>query len=81
MEKPSTGNPEKLEVLFDGIVVFSTSLFPMDVEHPDRKIPLRACHPNDILSRVAETCRYEGRTPLPEAALLSRACRVDFTEL
>ncbi len=54
---------------------------PMDVEHPVRKMPLRARHPNDILSRVAETCRYEGRTPLLEAALISRACREYFTEL
>lgn len=53
----------------------------MEVEHPARKMSLCACHPNDILSRVAEICRYEGRRPVLEAELISRACRDYFTEL
>jgi len=52
----------------------------VDVEHPARKVPLCACHPNDILSRVAEICRYEGRAPVLEVELLSRACRDYFAE-
>ncbi len=53
----------------------------MDVEHPPRKIRLCACYPNDILRRVAETCRYEERTPVLEAELISRVCRDYFPEL
>jgi len=32
----------------------------LDEEHPRRGVRLSACHPNDVLSRVAEICRYEG---------------------
>ncbi len=53
----------------------------MDVEHPPRKIRLCACYPNDILRRVAETCRYVGRTPVLEAELISHAYRDYFIEL
>ncbi len=53
----------------------------MDVEHPPRKIRLCACYPNDILRRVAENCRYEGRTPVLEAELTSHVYRDYFIEL
>lgn len=53
----------------------------LDEEHATRGIRLSACHPNDILSRVAEICRYEGIPPKMENSLVARACRDYFTEL
>jgi len=46
-----------------------------------QRIRLSACHPNDVLSRVAEICQYEG-TPLRlDKEILARACRDYFMEL
>jgi hypothetical protein len=53
----------------------------IDEEHEGRSIPLTACHPNDILSRVVEICRYEGVPPRLDRELVGRACRDYFTEL
>jgi hypothetical protein len=53
----------------------------LDEEHARRGVRLSACHPNDVLSRVAEICQYEG-TPLRlDNDLVSRACKDYFTEL
>lgn len=52
----------------------------LEKEHGPRKVPLSACHPGDILSRVAEICRYEGTPPRLDEELVARACRDYFTE-
>jgi hypothetical protein len=53
----------------------------LEVEHERRDIPLCACHPNDIISRVAELCRYRGLPPHMTRELIGDACRDYFTEL
>jgi len=53
----------------------------VEVEHERRDIPLCACHPNDILSRVSEICRYRGVPPHMTRELVGDACRDYFTEL
>jgi hypothetical protein len=53
----------------------------VEVEHERRDIPLCACHPNDILSRVSEICRYRGVPPHMTRELIGDACRDYFTEL
>ncbi len=84
MEQLFAGNPEKLGVVFDEIVAFAANLSPqdlageafrnlVDVEHPARRLRIRACRRNDVSSRVAAIRRYEGRTPGLEAALSCRA--------
>jgi hypothetical protein len=55
--------------------------FLLDEEHAKRGIRLSACHPNDVLSRVAEICQYEGVPPRLDNELVERACRDYFTEL
>ncbi len=78
MDKPNVRHAEKFEVRFDEAEAVRRLT---DVERPAQTMLLCACHPNDILSRVAELCRYERRTPVLEAELVSRACRDHFTEL
>lgn len=53
----------------------------LEVEHERRDVPLSACHPGDILSRVAEICRYRGVSPHMTRELITQACRDYFTEL
>jgi hypothetical protein len=53
----------------------------IEEEHAKRSIPLCACHPNDILSRAAEICRYRGAVPQLSNDVLKQACRDYFTEL
>ncbi|NJD63440.1 MAG: hypothetical protein FIA93_12065 [Deltaproteobacteria bacterium] len=53
----------------------------IEEEHAKRRIPLCACHPNDILSRAAEICRYAGAAPQLTNDVLRQACRDYFTEL
>lgn len=53
----------------------------IEEEHAARQVPLCACHPNDIFSRVAEICRYRGITPVLTNEILAEACRDYFTEL
>ena len=55
--------------------------FLLDEEHGKRGVRLSACHPNDVLSRVAEICRYEGVPARLDNGLVERACRDYFTEL
>jgi len=50
-------------------------------EHGLRGIRLSACHPNDVLSRVAEICQYEGIPLRVDKELVTRACRDYFMEL
>ena len=55
--------------------------YMVDEVHGLRGIRLSACHPNDVLSRVAEICQYEG-TPLRlDKEIVARACRDYFMEL
>ncbi len=53
----------------------------LDMEHGGRGVRLSACHPNDILSRVVEICRYEGKIPVLDPGTIQRACKDYFTEL
>jgi hypothetical protein len=53
----------------------------LDEEHGRRGIRLSACHPADVLRRVAEICQYEGAPLQLDNALVARACRDYFTEL
>ena len=53
----------------------------LDEEHARRAMSLSACHPNDLLSRVAEICRYEGVPLRLDIDLVARACKDYFTEL
>jgi predicted ATPase with chaperone activity len=53
----------------------------LDEQHATRGIPLSACHPNDILSRVVEICQYEGVSPRLDNDMITRALRDYFTEL
>jgi hypothetical protein len=55
--------------------------FLLDEEHAKRGVRLSACLPNDVLSRVAEICRYEGVPARLDNDLVERACRDYFTEL
>jgi predicted ATPase with chaperone activity len=53
----------------------------LDEEHGLRRIRLSACHPNDVLSRIAEICQYEGVPFRVDKELVMRACRDYFMEL
>jgi hypothetical protein len=53
----------------------------LDEEHGRRGVRLSACHPNDVLSRVVEICRYEGVPPRLDNGMVARACKDYFTEL
>ena len=53
----------------------------LDEEHARRAVSLSACHPDDLLRRVAEICRYEGVPLRLDIDLAARACRDYFTEL
>jgi hypothetical protein len=55
--------------------------YMVDEVHGLRGIRLSACHPGDVLNRVAEICQYEG-TPLRlDKEIVARACRDYFMEL
>jgi len=53
----------------------------IEEEHAARRVPLCACHPNDILSRVSEISRYRGIPPVLTNEIISQACRDYFAEL
>ncbi|MBI5575995.1 MAG: ATP-binding protein [Deltaproteobacteria bacterium] len=53
----------------------------IEKEHAARKIPLAACHPKDVLSRVVEICRYRGIHPRLDEDLVAQACRDYFMEI
>lgn len=58
-----------------------TIRYLLDEEHARRGVRLSACHPADVLNRVAEICQYEGVPPRLDNGLVARACKDYFTEL
>jgi hypothetical protein len=59
---------------------------PVIVEYLDRKyyqpraVPMRACHPRDLVEQVVDQCRFQGRDPVISRELLDIACRSYFLE-
>ena len=45
-----------------------------------RKIPMRACHPRDLLDQIAAMCRYRNRPVEVSAELLDAACATYFVQ-
>ncbi|CAN5558422.1 AAA family ATPase [soil metagenome] len=45
-----------------------------------RLMPMRACHPRDLIEQVVDLCRYQGRDPVMNRELLDTACRSYFLE-
>jgi len=45
-----------------------------------RRLPMRACHPRDLVEQVVDLCRYQGRPPVISRELLDAACRSYFLE-
>jgi hypothetical protein len=59
---------------------------PVIVEYLDRRyyqprgIPMRACHPRDLVEQVVDMCRYMGKDITISRELLDKACRSYFLE-
>jgi hypothetical protein len=59
---------------------------PVIVEYLNRRyyqprgLPLRACHPRDLVEQMVDLCRYQGVTPGITRELLDTACRSYFLE-
>ncbi len=45
-----------------------------------RGIPVRACHPRDLIDQIVNRCHYNNRTPAITEELLDAACRVYFLD-
>jgi hypothetical protein len=45
-----------------------------------RKLPMRACHPRDLVEQVVDQCRYQGREPSITRELLDHACSAYFIQ-
>jgi SpoVK/Ycf46/Vps4 family AAA+-type ATPase len=45
-----------------------------------RQIPVRACHPRDLLDQIAAMCRYHGRSMEISTELLDAACATYFLD-
>ena len=45
-----------------------------------RKLPMRACHPRDLIEQVVDQCRYQGRELAISRELLDNACKSYFIE-
>ncbi len=45
------------------------------------KIPLRACHPRDIIDQLIDIARYQNRPPVLAKDLIDKACEAYFVEL
>jgi hypothetical protein len=45
-----------------------------------QRLPLRACHPRDLVEQVVDLCRYQGREPAINRELLDAACRSYFIQ-
>ncbi len=45
-----------------------------------RKLPMRACHPRDLVEQVVDMCRYQQREPRITRDLLDAACASYFLE-
>jgi hypothetical protein len=45
-----------------------------------RRLPMRACHPRDIIEQVVDLCRYQGKEPAISREALDAACLSYFLE-
>lgn len=45
------------------------------------KIPLRACHPRDLIDQLIDIARYQNRPPTLAKDLIDQACQAYFVEL
>jgi predicted ATPase with chaperone activity len=45
------------------------------------KVPLRACHPRDIVDQLIDIARYQNRPPVLVKDLIDKACEAYFVEL
>ncbi len=45
-----------------------------------RGIPVRACHPRDLIDQIVNRCHYNNRTPAITEELLDAACRMYFLD-
>lgn len=45
-----------------------------------RRMPMRACHPRDIIEQVVDLCRYQGKEPAITREALDAACQSYFLE-
>jgi Cdc6-like AAA superfamily ATPase len=45
------------------------------------KVPLRACHPRDIIDQLIDIARYQNRPPVLSKDLIDKACEAYFVEL
>jgi len=45
------------------------------------RIPLRACHPRDIIDQLIDIARYQNRPPVLVKDLIDKACEAYFVEL
>jgi predicted ATPase with chaperone activity len=45
------------------------------------KVPLRACHPRDIIDQLIDIARYQNRPPALSKDLIDKACEAYFVEL
>ena len=45
-----------------------------------RGIPVRACHPRDLINQIVNRCHYNNRTPAITEELLDAACRMYFLD-
>jgi len=45
------------------------------------KIPLRACHPRDIIDQLIDIARYQNRPPALTKDLIDKACKAYFVDL
>jgi SpoVK/Ycf46/Vps4 family AAA+-type ATPase len=45
------------------------------------KVPLRACHPRDIIDQLIDIARYQNRPPVLSKDLIDNACEAYFVEL
>ena len=45
-----------------------------------RKLPMRACHPRDLVEQVVDMCRYRSSEPAITRELLDAACASYFLE-
>jgi SpoVK/Ycf46/Vps4 family AAA+-type ATPase len=45
------------------------------------KVPLRACHPRDLIDQLIDIARYQNRPPILDKDLIDKACDAYFVEL
>jgi SpoVK/Ycf46/Vps4 family AAA+-type ATPase len=45
------------------------------------QVPLRACHPRDIIDQLIDIARYQNRPPVLTKDLIDQACEAYFVEL